>query len=343
MQQAAETSTTDVKRLTRILANLPTGVVILDGQGRVEQANAAAEQLLGQPLQGEAWVSVIDHAFAPRQDDGHEVSLKNGRRVSIRIESLGDEPGQIIVLTDLTETRLLQQHLSRQQRLLEMGKMVASLAHQIRTPLSTAMLYASHLKQSRLSSQQRTKFSDKILAGLQHMDRQVNDMLLFVNGGKQAQEWFNADDLRQLLQQIQETCHETQQGQVQVQLDTVPGRCRGNLRALAGAIQNIVDNAVQACQADAVPPQVNLRLSGDAEHWYISVSDNGPGMSSETQRQICEPFFTTKPQGTGLGLAVVKAVVANHQGELSVHSVPGQGSCFSIRLPFHPQVQTSAA
>jgi two-component system sensor histidine kinase FlrB len=87
--------------------------------------NAAALDILGAPLDGELWLEIIRQRFAPRNDDGHEISLVNGKRVSLLSRSLDEEPVQIILITDQTETRRLQQSLSRHQRLLEMGKMVS--------------------------------------------------------------------------------------------------------------------------------------------------------------------------------------------------------------------------
>ena len=89
---------------------------------------------MGEPLENERWLDVIHRAFSPKDDDGHEVSLKDGRRVKLAISA--SDLGQLILITDLTETRLLQSRLSDLQRLSSLGKMVASLAHQVRTPLS---------------------------------------------------------------------------------------------------------------------------------------------------------------------------------------------------------------
>jgi two-component system sensor histidine kinase FlrB len=132
-------------RLQNLLALLPGGVIVIDDQGLVREANPAACELLGEPLLGQLWRQVIARSFAPRKDDGHEVSLRDGRRLSIATRSLDAEPGQLVLLNDLTETRRLQDQLARHERLSSLGRMVASLAHQIRTPLSAAMLYASHL------------------------------------------------------------------------------------------------------------------------------------------------------------------------------------------------------
>ncbi|MGV8837550.1 PAS domain-containing protein, partial [Cellvibrio sp.] len=94
-------------RLESLLNFLPGGVVVLDSSGRVSESNPAAIELLGEPLQGELWREVIARCFEPRQDDGHEVSLRDGRLISIQTRNLGAD-GQIILLTDQTETRRLQ-------------------------------------------------------------------------------------------------------------------------------------------------------------------------------------------------------------------------------------------
>ena len=112
-QQELEEKERLADRLTTLLDVMPAGVVVIDGQGMVVQCNPAAVDLLGEPLREQRWLDVIQRCFAPRGDDGHEVSLKDGRRVSIEIRSMVNEPGQLILLTDLTETRRLQAQLAR--------------------------------------------------------------------------------------------------------------------------------------------------------------------------------------------------------------------------------------
>lgn len=100
-----------------LLEVLPTGVVILDRQGKIKQCNPAAEKLLGSGLLEQYWRDVITASFNPQEDDGHEVSLISGKRVSLMTRSLLAGEGQLIVINDLTETRELQNQLNRHQRL----------------------------------------------------------------------------------------------------------------------------------------------------------------------------------------------------------------------------------
>ncbi|EPW3869141.1 sensor histidine kinase [Pseudomonas aeruginosa] len=149
-------------RLQSLLDLLPGGVIVIDAHGVVREANPAALGLLGEPLVGMLWREVIARCFAPREDDGHEISLRDGRRLSIATRSLNGEPGQLILLNDLTDTRRLQEQLARHERLSALGRMVASLAHQIRTPLSAALLYAGHLSEQALPTDQQQRFAGRL-------------------------------------------------------------------------------------------------------------------------------------------------------------------------------------
>jgi two-component system sensor histidine kinase FlrB len=181
MQELAEKERL-ANRLQNLLDLLPGGVIVIDAQGIVREANPAASELLGLPLEGELWRHVIARCFAPREDDGHEISLKDGRRLSIATRSLDAEPGQLVLLNDLTETRHLQDQLARHERLSSLGRMVASLAHQIRTPLSAALLYASHLTEQELPVATQQRFAGRLKERLHELEHQVRDMLVFARG-----------------------------------------------------------------------------------------------------------------------------------------------------------------
>ena len=134
------------RRLQGLLEVLPAGLVVLDKNGIIEEHNPAAVDLLGSPLQGETWRSVVERSFRPQWDDGHDITLIDNRCVNISTQSLEAEAGQIVLIKEVTETKHLQLQLDRLKRLSAMGDMASSLAHQIRTPLSTALLYSSHLR-----------------------------------------------------------------------------------------------------------------------------------------------------------------------------------------------------
>lgn len=317
-------------RLQNLLDLLPGGVIVIDGQGLVREANPAACELLGEPLVGQLWRQVIARSFAPRKDDGHEVSLRDGRRLSIATRSLDAEPGQLVLLNDLTETRRLQDQLARHERLSSLGRMVASLAHQIRTPLSAAMLYASHLAdpEQDLSAETRQRFAGTLKERLHELEHQVRDMLVFARGELPLNDRVTPKALFQALQQAAQA--HVQGHAVRWQCDSHLGELLCNRDTLIGALLNLIENALQASDG---PARLKVHLFRRERSLHLCVSDAGSGIDADLLGRLGEPFLTTKATGTGLGLAVVKAVVRAHQGTLRLRSKVGRGTCVWVELP----------
>ena len=329
-------------RLESLLNFLPGGVVVLDSSGRVSESNPAAIDLLGEPLQGELWREVIVRSFAPRQGDGHEVSLRDGRLISIQTRNLGAD-GQIILLTDQTETRRLQGELSRHERLSALGKMMGALAHQIRTPLSSAMLYAGHLCSGKLDDVRRQQFSEKILGRLNNIERQVQDMLFYVKGELVLNDVISVAELQSALAEAMEVPLMTSESTCEWVINCREQYIQCNREALIGALLNLVNNAIQAVDRKASLriefnqfPQAldDQSVSSDEPRLWVRVCDKGPGMPAELLSSVGDLFVTTKAQGTGLGLSVVKAVARAHHGKFLLQSTLGKGTCASLLLPF---------
>ncbi|AKA25913.1 sensor histidine kinase [Pseudomonas chlororaphis] len=333
MQELAEKERL-ANRLQNLLDLLPGGVIVIDAQGIVREANPAACDLLGLPLEGELWRHVIARCFAPREDDGHEISLKDGRRLSIATRSLDAEPGQLVLLNDLTETRHLQDQLARHERLSSLGRMVASLAHQIRTPLSAALLYASHLTEQELPVATQQRFAGRLKERLHELEHQVRDMLVFARGELPLTDRVTPKALLQSLQAAALT--HVQDVPVRWQCDSHVGELLCNRDTLVGAVLNLIENAIQA-SAGQVRLKVHLYTRGNSLR--LCVSDSGSGIDAAVLARLGEPFFTTKATGTGLGLTVVKAVARAHQGELLLRSRPGRGTCALVVLPLFSGAQ----
>lgn len=319
-------------RLATLLQALPGGVIALDSDGVVQEYNQAALTLLGEPLSGVAWAQVIARAFAPRSDDGHDVSLVDGRRVNIATCPIENEPGQILLITEVTELRQLQDRVNQQQRLVAMGEMAASLAHQIRTPLASAMLYTSHLRRTELAGEDRERYCEKVRSRLAHLEHIVTDMLLYARSSNTGvQDNFPIEKLLTELEHnldahiLQTNCRFGWQD------ETGNIRLVANQQMLLSALTNLGVNAMQA-----MPHGGELNVIAhlaDARHVEFLVCDNGPGIEQDKISRIFDPFFTTRAEGTGLGLAVVRAIVHAHKGEIIVDSIKSRGTTFVLRLP----------
>ncbi len=312
-----------------ILDSLPAGLVLLDGRGIVVYGNPAAEELLGRPLRGRLWRELIASVFMPRLDDGHDVSLRDGRRVSIATRPFISRRGQLLQLTDVTETRRLQDRLASLGRLSELGRMAAGLAHQIRTPISAALLYAAHLTESTLDDERRQRFAGKLVARLTDLESLVRELLVFARGGGLQQDIVSVDSL---LEDLQASLHhQLDSAGAVLHLDrqrsesTVPG----NREALLSALQNPVLNAIQA---GARHVRVGV-THPDARTVEIRIADDGPGIPEEKLESVFDAFFTTRSEGTGLGLAMVKAVVQGHGGATWAARAPDGGALIVVQIP----------
>ncbi len=319
------------EHLQHILAALPAAVIVLNGEGRVVDCNAVAIDYLGEPLIGQNWAEVIQRSLISVFDNPHECQLRNGKRVSVTRNELNNESGQIILLFDVSELRSLQDRVNQQKHLSAMGEMVASMAHQVRTPLSTAILYASQMNKASVTDNSRIKFSNKILERLHYLERQVNDMLIFAKEGRLAMEVFS---LQKLLAKVVENMHDMSESsdiKFDITNNVQADAMLGNEDALLGAIMNLLNNAVEAQQDKAL---ITMALNQiDLSSLQIQIQDNGPGIDESTRQRLFEPFYTTKVRGTGLGLAVVDSVVRAHSGSIQCESKKGAGTLFTLFLP----------
>lgn len=320
--------------LEKLLAALPAGVIVLDAGGKISNCNAVAVDFLGEPLTGRFWTEVMARSLVIVTSNPHERELHNGKRVNMTCSQLEGDSGQIILLSDVSEMRTLQDMLNQQKHLSAMGEMVASMAHQVRTPLATAILYASQLTNPTVGQEKRQRFSDKILERLLYLERQVNDMLMFAKDGRLAMEQFSVSKLLVHLEDGFRDYVGQRHVDFQIINHVVDDVMMGNETALRGALMNLLHNAVDALN-DSGCIKLNVTQQGAAMH--IAISDTGQGMTEELRQRVFEPFFTTKPNGTGLGLAVVDSVVGAHDGQIRIDSVINQGTVFTLMLPCKKQ------
>lgn len=321
------------RRLGLLLARLPAGVIELNAAGVVIQTNSAADRLLGVDVTGFAWDDFKEGYFSSvsdsdlwRFDDG-----KEEHRFSIVESDIPEEDIRLLLIHDLTESWELQQALVRHQRLVAMGEMAAGLAHQLRTPLATAVLYVGHLTKPNLLETDRQRFAEKTLDRLRHLEVLISNMLGFVRG--QSLEKENVHLVNLLEEAEQTVLPQFEKAGVSLHVQIPEGgelKASINRREMVGALANVLDNALRASTRGGA---VELILRQQLDDALIEVRDYGCGMSPEILAKLFDPFFTTRNDGTGLGLAIVRNLVVMCGGEVSAQSELGVGSLLQIRLP----------
>jgi two-component system sensor histidine kinase FlrB len=334
-------------RLSDVIEDVPAGIIILNAKGEVVEHNQMSIRLLGCSLIGHLWREVLKSCFVRQYDDGHEISTKNGRRLLISTTSLKNNlDGQVILLNDQTETRKLQDLVNQQKQLSSLGQMVSALAHQIRTPLSAALLYSNHLCDGTVDDQKRVEFSHKLRSRLLHLERQVQDMLLFVRGELPLNDSISSDqfvsELRDALEFSIVACGAKLKFVNTLNIQSI--KC--NKDALINGILNLVNNAIQSYEStnlSSVPTSkieafrlIDIECCSIKDLIFVKVRDFGCGIDETLMQQLSHPFVTTKPQGTGLGLSVIRAVAKAHGGELTLENKsPGILATVSFPLQIH--------
>lgn len=322
-------------RLETLLDAMPAGVLLVDDNGIIQTANPAAEMLLEQKLSGKHWQRVYAHIVAKHTEEG--LFLNSGTVLRLKTQPLDEEQGEIILLDDISEQRMLESLANRQNRLAAMGQMAAGLAHQLRTPLASAVLYASQLNQFTSENPKQNKAVDKVRTCLRYLEKLINDMLMYAKGGEFSEQSFLLDKLLVTFNTRIETRLRESGAQLRIISQENDIELVGSLDALVSVLLNLAENAIEACADHTC--QIELEIYQQAGYLILAMRDNGPGLSIEQQSKIFQPFYTQRDKGTGLGLAVAQSIVQAHQGDLLVRSQPSNGSSFYVCLPLERSEQ----
>lgn len=314
--------------LSILLNALPAAVILVE-QGVVSHANQAAQLLLPKLAIGEIW-AIPAHWKASGRVNEYKAVI-NGQKKNLQVETIDDKDRSVIQVQDITSSIKAiadQEHLNR---LLAMGELSASIAHQIRTPLATAVLYCGHLSDNSISQKNRKSFIKKLELQLLYLDRLTSKMLRFVGSQlPHTSTWDVRYLVKMSLMQISgliqsegvELLHNEPKEEVKVVADK---------EMLCSAIVAVLENAVQAAAHGG--KSVSVTINCDQEKCYIGVLDTGPGISEKVADRLFEPFVTDRQSGTGLGLSVAQNTLRAHNGKITATNQSGMGAHFVISLP----------
>ena len=282
--------------LEEILDALPSALLVLDDNRIVVEANSHALALLGDDVVGAYWAG------------------------STTAEERRMRHGTLVCITAAPRERDAQ--------LRAMSRSQAALAHQIRNPLTVAGLSVERLLATEDDDEARERL-ERVRGSLRAIEQQIRNALVFVRGELAERHTFAVAELVAAMRDAWATLLD---GHRVVWTEAYGDRdfVAGDLATLVGALTNIADNAVSIGG-----PDVSLSITVDASHGAlrIAIADDGPGMDRAMLARAREPFVTGRAGGTGLGLAVVDAVVKAHDGAFALESTLGEGTCARIELP----------
>lgn len=319
------------ERMSVLMGALPAGVVVLDADLRVVQCNRAARELLGEGCETMAWADV-QARFEATETPG-EVAIGEGaraRRLALSEAVVESGSERIVLLHDVTDAHRMRLSAERNERLAAMGEMVAGLAHQLRTPLSAAMLYTAGLRKPELDPLDRERVADRAIERLRYLERLIGDMLRFARGDALGRQRFAICDLVRELVHTLEPVARARKIMFEARCDCGALEVLADRKAIAGALTNLMENAIQICAADG-HVEVEVDVLDDVVHFVVT--DDGPGIALADQGRVFDPFFTTRAEGTGLGLAIARGVARAHGGDIALESTPDNGASFTLTLP----------
>ncbi len=316
-----------VESLSDILDSVPAAIFVLNTQGVIVQQNALARQWINADVVNQPWAWVLEQHFEVSADH-QDLRTHDKRIVSLSTSPLKNGKGQTLLLTDVTEQRALQLTQARQSRLALMGEMLATMAHQVRTPLTSSMLYFSQAQSDSIPPQLQKNFVQKGLENLKLLESMIRELLMFSKGGQFNAQWVRLDTALNYCQQQVKPLLSSHQGELNIKhSDCV--EVKANHDALASILINLVENALVHNER---PVQVNIETRYVSEQLQISIQNNGAAIANKVVTDIYTPFVTTRSNGTGLGLSIVKTIVESFGGSIALSNNEDGNVCFVLQL-----------
>ena len=354
LQQSLEEKDRVSNYLNNILESLSGGVLVVDLDGEITFFNQEAEDITGfeqAKVLGQPYAEIIglnagrNLSVLHTLDTGErlasrekELAQPNGNTIPIGFSTslVRDEAGTILgaleVFNDLTEVKRLEAEVQRVQTLAALGEMAATVAHEIRNPLGGIAGYAGMLERDLDSDDPNRRLVQKITEGVGRLNRIVVSLLNYTRPLRLNVHPVNLVELLEETTAFFAIDIERSREDIRIERDFPDGDliCRIDPEQLQQVILNLLQNAMQA-MPDGGAIAVGLRV--EENQGVLSIGDTGIGMADEVREKLFTPFFTTKEDGTGLGLVTSKKIIDAHNGKIRVDSEPGRGTQFSISLP----------
>lgn len=334
-----------------LISRLPVGIIATDPEGKIRTFNSTAERFT--KIDGKAAVKKLpDNVLPPvlarslsglaefEEISDQEISLTSGEEelivhlTSLPVYSREDLfMGRVLLLYDLSEIKRLEKQVQRHDRLVALGKMAAGVAHEVRNPLSSIKGFATLLGKKFQPGSDEQRSADLLVKEAERLNRSISELL---NYARPTPLTPVEVDLRELLtDSLKLISTDAMSLDIDLLLEVDPhlSSIRLDPDRIKQVLLNILLNGLQAIDRGGTIT-VQAWKSDNRDTVEIIVEDNGCGISEDILENILDPYFTTKPEGTGLGLAMAYKIIEEHGGTLHFESRLNQGTVVTITLPF---------
>ncbi len=359
-EQTLVKSLTDLEKqaqmLNSIFANMLSGLMVFDKNGKILSANPRAAQFFKQTRKEiiggnitallspyPAWLELIRNHTPGTRQQAVPLDIKRPDTSDLHIETAmasllngasGDSTSTLLIFRDVTRRKNMEKHIARSDKLVSLGILAAGIAHEIRNPLTGITLMLDDLHDRIANRTSDRLLIQRALEEIEKLENIVNRLLDFAAKPGHSP---TLEDINQVIDDtmffVSKQCRK--QG---VTLNREPGenlpRIHMDRERIRQAIINIVLNALNVLEkGGTITISTSLSREESGTVLLLSIADDGPGIAKENMDLIFDPFFSHNPEGFGLGLSITHTIVEEHGGKITVESTPHQGACFTIHLP----------
>lgn len=324
-----------------ILASLDVGIITCDLKWKIIHVNRAAEKLIGLKLsqiKNKTLEVVLPQSKELFDKDNiqTEITFSAQRRLILRMKhvfllsAVGEKVGRIIIIEDITLLKEMEEKMKADEKLTMVGRLSAMVAHEIRNPLAAISASTQMLAMRNNFREKDKHILDILVRETERLNRWISDLLDYARPTKTE---IMDVDVEKLISDVLDVAkNDPMSAEITFETKVEPHlSVWGDPFKLHRVFLNLVKNAMESIEKNG-KIEIVASLDGDNQMVEFKVVDNGKGIPPEDIDKVFEPFYTTKTRGTGLGLTVVSHIISEHQGTISVRSIPQMGTEFTIRL-----------
>jgi signal transduction histidine kinase len=340
------------ENLDSIMANLQDGILLFTAEGRAALVSDSVERFLGIPrtrLFGGSIINIftletkigrlVRDAFENGNTlDQEEVETETGRRVQVSLDFVVDQDsapgaslGALLTLHDLESVRELESELELSRRLAAIGRLTSGVGHEVKNPINAIVVHLELLRNKLSGPDARAmRHLEIIESEIQRLDRVVQTLVDF---SRPVELQLKEQDLRRIVSGVLMLASaelETHNVRVSSHMPERPLTAKVDADLIKQAILNVVLNGAQAMSQGG---DLHVTLREDGRMAAIEISDSGSGIPDDIRAKIFDLYFTTRKDGSGIGLAMTYRIIQLHNGSIDVQSEQNIGSTFTLKLP----------
>lgn len=354
LAQAYRLTRTSLSRITifseALVKNMPIGLIALDDQGKIvtcnEKAQAVLEVACSNALGTEA-LTVLPEPLKKILDELPEsggflerdiqlISAEGKEHiwetVAAGLMDEGIPAGRILLIRDVTAIRQMENEVTRSRHLNSIGSLAAGVAHEIRNPLSSIKGFAVYFKERLSGNKEDEQTADVMIAETERLNRVISQLIEFARPLELKKEKVQFVELVQHTMKL--IASDAQKNKISVEFDADENlpEVEVDPDKIKQVLLNIFLNSLAAMKEGG---NLKIELSPGTDNLTVIISDNGTGIEKMDLPKIYDPYFTSKPAGTGLGLAVVQKIMEAHNGRINVESTAGKGTKVFLSFPLY--------